>query len=355
MIFRFSRFLHAWGGITLALLMLVVSLSGAFLVWKPEYVKLVLPEARQSFEPGPENLALLARQVEAQFEANDIMSFYFPTEDFALARLAVYPDHYYYLDTTGNIVAQWRGNGRFEELIYDFHHRLLLEDTGLLIVGFGAMAMVILLIAGLIAWWPTRRVWRLGILPRSSERTQLLNSHRNLGIVLILPFLLALVTGIILVFPAESEALLLEKARSTQSYSDNMMLGVDDVHGEDSGDWLPALERAAAVFPDSRIRSASFPGTFNAYRVIGLQQPGEWNSLGMNKVYIDAAEGWMDIRIDNQNLPAIEQAYNTAYPLHTGTLGNFWYKCFLTLVGLGVTMLSVLGIFSFIRRYVRTP
>ena len=329
----------------------MISLSGSLLVWKRDYLRLTIPEARVPFDPTPENLARIAERVEAGFEAHEVMAFYFPTGKLSLATLAVYPETYAYLDVEGNIVDQWQGNGRPEEWLFDLHHRLLLADTGLLIVGFGAMAMFMLMVTGVIVWWPTRRAFRLGLWPGDSSRQQLIRSHRNLGIVLALPFTLVLVSGVILVFPAQSEELLLSQARSTQEYSDRMMEGVDDIHGDGSGDWVPSFERALAVFPGARIRSVQLPTTFSYYRVIGLQQPGEWNPLGMSRVYIDAVEGYMDIRMDSQAYPAIERAYNALYPLHTGRLDAFWYRCLLTLVGLGLALLGTMGLLGFIRRY----
>ncbi len=50
-------------------------------------------------------------------------------------------------------------------------------------------------------------------------------------------------------------------------------------------------------------------------------------------------------------MPAIERAYNAVYPLHTGTLHNFFYKLYLSLVGAGVFCLSALGLVSFIKKY----
>lgn len=353
LIYRILRTLHAWVGIALALLLIVVSASGSLLLWKWDYLRLTIPEARVSFEPTPENLARIAERVEVEFESQDLMAFYFPTENFSLATLAIYPDTYVYLDVEGNLVDQWQGNSRAEEWLFDLHHRLLLADTGLQIVGLGSMALFILMLSGVIVWWPTRRAFRMRLWPADSSREQALGVHRNLGILLALPFILVVGSGIILVYPQQSEELLLGEHRLTQEYSDKMTEGLDGIQGGNSGDWLPAFERALAVFPDAHIRSVQGSGLFSAYRVIGLQQEGEWNPLGMSKVYIDGAEGHMDIRMDSQAFPAIERAYNALYPLHTGRVDAFWYKCLLTLIGLGLTLMGFMGMLAFIRRYYR--
>lgn len=350
-IFRLLRTLHAWGGVTLSLLFIVVSLTGSLLVWKSEYLLLTIPEARVEFSPTPEALSLIANAIEEQFDANDILSIQFATEQLPLTYVIMAESYFAYLDTEGNVIDQWQGNGRWEEWLYDLHHRLLLENIGLSIVGFGSMAMVILLLAGIASFWPRRKGFRHGLWPKNTSRMQLLSTHRNLGILVALPFLLTLVTGIVQVFPAQTEELLLESARSTEQYSMNMVKNLDDISGGNSGDWLPAMQRALAVFPESTIRSAQVPGDFSFYRILGLQQSEEWNPKGQSVVYIDAYEGYMDIRIDAMALPGMERIYNTAYPLHTGKIDLLWYKILLTLSGLCIFVISSVGLISFIKKF----
>lgn len=349
-VFSIARTIHAWIGAVLALLLLLVSLTGTFLVWKQEYLWLTEPAARVDFTPGPESLSRIAEAVEARF-GDDILSIQFATASLPLTYVVLADEEYAYFDSEGALVDHWRGNGRFEEWVYDLHHRLLLRDTGLTVVGFGATAVLAVVVLGLFTFWPFRRAFRRGLVPASLQRDELRSSHRNLGVILALPFVVTLVTGIVLAFPQQTEALLLEELRRTQEYSDAMMINLDEIHGGDSGDWLPAMQRALDVFPGAAIRSAQVPGAFAYYRIIGLQQPGELNMKGMSLVYIDAEEGYMDVRIDAQNLPAVERVYNSAYPLHTGRMDELWYRVLLTLVGAGVFLLSLAGLTSFIKQF----
>lgn len=343
------RNLHAWGGLTLALLLMLSSATGSLLVWKEDYVKLTIAEARADFVPTPASLAQIAAAVEAQFDRNEVFNIQFATTEFPLTKVALLDTNYAYLDITGKVVDQWHMNERPEEWLYDLHHRLLLDDLGLTIVGLAAMALVVLVILGLMAFLPLRRHFSLQVLPRSLKRRELVSCHRNLGILVALPLLLTLLTGIVLAFPFQVEDVFLSDIRRTQEYSDAMVVGIDDITGEGTGDWLPAFERTLAVFPGSTIRSATVPGSFSLQRVIGVQQPGEWNRNGTSHVYIDAELGYMDLRIDSTGFPAIERAYNAAYPLHTGKTGSLLYKLFLTLVGIGVFCLGLFGLVSFIK------
>jgi len=346
---KIIRTLHAWGGLTLALLLILSSVTGTLLVWKEDYVKLITPAAQVEFEPTPATLAPIAEAVEAQFTNEDVLNIQFATAEFPLTRVTLYDTNYAYLDVQGNIVDQWHMNDRFEEWLYDLHHRLLLDNLGLTIVGLAAMALVILVILGIITFVPLRRHFSKGILPNSLTRVGLINSHRNLGIVIALPLLLTLVTGITLAFSFQVEDMFLEELRRTQEYSDAMVVGIDSITGEGTGDWEPAFERVLAVFPGATIRSTSVPSGFSLHKVIGVQQPGQWNRTGTSHVYIDSDMGYMDLRIDSSGFPLVERIYNAGYPLHTGKTGSLLYKLFLTFVGIGVALLSIMGLTSFIK------
>jgi uncharacterized iron-regulated membrane protein len=77
------------------------------------------------------------------------------------------------------------------------------------------------------------------------RRPFLLKAHRNLGILVALPFLLSIVTGIVLALPGWIDSRL-EPMRRTQAYSDAMVVGIVRIDAT----VLPTLERAFnAAYP----------------------------------------------------------------------------------------------------------
>lgn len=345
---KLLRTVHAWGGAALALLMMLVAFTGALLVWRLDYVRLAIPEARVQYQPTVESLAAITSAVETKFGADDLRQIDYPTAAFPLGRVTLADSRYAYVDVHGKVVAEWQGNGRWEELLYDLHHRLLLEDLGLAIVGYSALAMIVLLVAGAATFWPLRRGFRAGLWPKGAALRHLRGAHRNVGIVIALPLLLSLVTGVILAFPEQAQRLLLEPLRP-DNYGESFGEQLDTISGPGTGDWLPALQRAAKAFPGAAIRSAQFANQASDNRIIGLQQAGELSPQGLNKVYIEAREGYMDVRIDNQSLPFHERAFNAAYPLHTARFDNLGYKLLLTASGLLVAFASALGLLGFVK------
>lgn len=340
------RKVHAWGGLLLGLFLIVNCITGSLLLWKHEYLAWVIPQAKIDFVPTVSRLAEIASAAESQFDPNDILQIRFATPGFPLTKVFLNGTDYAYLDSSGQIVARWHENERFEEWLYDLHHRLLLGNTGLMVTGTVAALALFLVLLGIYLYMPFTRQFGKGFWPQSSNRLALLLSHRNLGIVIALPLMLTLLTGVTLAFPAQLERLLLEETRLTEEYSNSLVEGLDEDFGAGKGNWLPAMERALATFPGGVIRSAQVPNSFSTYRIIGIQQPGDWNPLGMSRVYIDADGGYMDIRIDSSRLPLRERSLNQAYPLHTGTVGGLLYRLWLTFLGFSAACIAGLGVWS---------
>jgi uncharacterized iron-regulated membrane protein len=347
---QIARQVHGWAGAVLALYVLVIGLSGTLLLWKPAYLRLTIPEARADFEPTPEALAAIAADVERRYEDRNILQIQFPTENLALTKIVLADTRYAYVAADGEVIDEWFRNERFEEWLYDLHHRLLLGDTGLRLTGTAGLVLLVLVVLGVTAYWPLRRGFGRGLWPRRAARPVLLRAHRNIGILIALPFLLSIATGVLLAFPGWVEDRL-EPIRRTDAYNAAMLEGLDDISGAGTGDWLPTMQRALASFPEGLIRTATVPSAFSSYRVIGIQQPGDWHPLGSSQVYIDAPEGYMDVRIDATRLPAVERAMNAVYPLHTGRLDSLPYSLLLTASGLGLIAASVFGLTGFTRRF----
>lgn len=352
-VFRVARTCHAWAGAALSLLLVLIASTGALLVWKDDYLRLTIPAARAEFDPTPANLARIAEAADATFEPNTVLFMDFPTRGFGLATVMLWEDEFAYLDVDGDVVARWPLNGRFEDWLFDLHHRLLLGTTGLYVAGFAGLATAILVLAGAIAFWPMRRAFKLGPALRGADRPSALLSHRNIGIVAALPVILAVTTGASLAFPDTSRDVFLSPLRGDFSYSEAFSDGLDDLTGAEVAGWEAALTRAQASFPDAEIVATTWPDATPPYRIIYLKQPGEWHPQGATRVYIDAREGWMDIRIDAKTLPWEEDAYNALYPIHTASFGGLLYKLYATATGLALAALGLLGAWAFLRRWVK--
>jgi len=350
MIFSFLRSVHAWGGFLLSILILLVSITGTLLVWKREFLWVTIPQVRVDYTVTPASATAITLAAERAFGQDQVLLVAFGSQNLALNKVYLYDQSYAYLDMQGAVIDKWHLNGRPEEWLYDLHHRLLLSDTGLLIVGLAGLALLCLIPTGLIIWWPTRKNFRLSLWVRGLRRHQLLQTHRNLGIIAAVPIMVSLVTGVILTFPDQAQEIMVYPFTQSESYNELYVTNLDTISGPGTGDWLAAFTRAQASFPNAIIRSASPPVFVGSHRVIAMQKENDWHQGGLNRVYIDSSEGYMDMRLDASQVPISERLYNLSLPLHTGNIGSLAYKIALTLFGLSLFTLSLLGLTSFVKK-----
>ena len=85
----------------------------------------------------------------------------------------------------------------------EFHDHLLGERTGLLVNGIGAMTVALMLITGLVLWWPRRGYWlrSITIRTRVSSRRFIRELHYALGFWLLIFIVIWVITALYFAFP----------------------------------------------------------------------------------------------------------------------------------------------------------
>jgi len=85
----------------------------------------------------------------------------------------------------------------------EFHDHLLAGRTGLLVNGIGAMIVALMLITGLVLWWPRRGQWLRSITvhTRVSGRLFIRELHNVLGFWLLTFIVIWVMTGLYFAFP----------------------------------------------------------------------------------------------------------------------------------------------------------
>lgn len=146
--------LHLWGGLVLGLYIVVISLSGSAVVFRRELSRWLVPRDKDFSDGLP---------------------------------LAI----------------------RLMEWCVDLHDNLLAGTLGRKINGAAAVAVTVLVLTGLILWWPGSKRWRRSLIVPRPSRTRRFTWHLHsaLGIWSIVLMLGWCVTAIYFAFPAPFEAL----------------------------------------------------------------------------------------------------------------------------------------------------
>ncbi|MGJ8623437.1 MAG: PepSY-associated TM helix domain-containing protein [Yoonia sp.] len=343
---RFVRQIHKWFGAILALFLIVIAMSGTALIWKDVYLRLVFAQPVQTIDV--ETVTYIALAAERAFGIEGINTASLNASAH-LARLSLVDGKAAYMALDGAVLDIWEENGRPEDWLLDLHHRFLSGTRGLYVAGTVGLTALGLIFLGLISYWPARRGWRHGLVPRGTARPSLRAAHRNSGAVLAAPLFILIFAGVVLTFPATARAIFLWGS-DPDIYGEAFADGVDDLEGRDEATWPRAILRAAKVFPDGEITGLVWPIGGNERQIL-IRDAGEWNTSGNSSVQITVPDGYMDLRIAAAELPVGARAYNLMAPLHRSELGGWIYKILQSMLGLGLVWLGGLGLTSFVRSF----
>ena len=322
--------------------MLSISLTGCLLIWKPEYLWLTIYQARETQNHDSGFIVDAIESIENHHPRGSIKLIQIFSEDLALHKVFLSNQQYAWHDQRGDLVQKCGSKQRIEDWLLDLHHRFLLGNAiGLNIAGFGGLLLIPLILIGLFIWWPRRRFLKIGVMPKSIRHGSLIGSHGNLGFLSIIPILIVSISGVILVYPMQARNFLLPKANNS------LLVSSVESHAPPITNWSDRLATASSLYPQSRIRWVS-PATEKYPNVsVGLQQAQAWNRMGNTTLsFID------DALTSNQNALTRSTAVRLmdfTFPLHVGKL-DLWYRLLLTLFGLSLGSVSLLGLASYIRR-----
>ena len=103
--------------------------------------------------------------------------------------------------------------------LYNLHYTLLFGETGTVIIGYMGLAALILLLSGLLAWWPKQGQWgkSLNFKARSSTVGLLYDWHKVLGLISFIPLFVLIATGVMLALPKETNSILSQLLEPVQS------------------------------------------------------------------------------------------------------------------------------------------
>lgn len=336
------RLIHAWAGAVLALLLVVLGLTGSLLVLKEDWIRLTVPQARAEVAATPQALGAAAEALE-RARPGEIR-----TIAFAGPHLGVHKLYFRKAETEGyaaadgEVLTEWTGPTRVEAFVFDLHHYLLAGEAGMIVAGVAALAGAVLAVTGLIVWAPAWRSFAGRMWPRSSRRRDLLSAHRDLGIVFAAPVFVFCLTGGAIVFNEQTKALL------SAIFPHQPQEVFAPPPGRGDVDWPKALAAAQAAFPQAQLRMASWPAQPGDPVSIRMKLPAEWHSNGRTVVKIDPASSTVLEATSAQGLGTAARISNALYPIHAAFVGGRLYDLVTFLSGLALAAMGGFGLWSFV-------
>ncbi len=334
---------HRWLGGLVGLGLAVLGLTGAALLWKPWWAG-VAQDPR--VPTGAETLAIIAGA--EKIGARNVT---LPSSEFGVAQAGLGEGAGAYIAHDGTLLARWGSSwDRPETFLFDLHHHLLISETGELITGWLGIAAAAFTLTGLILWWPTRRTFRLKALPARMTRPAVIRHHRDIGVVLALPILLAGLTGAMMVLKPLGNAVFAPLSPSGEVAA--WQAKPDLPKNTLAADWPKLLATAHARFPDGATRMIIWPREPGDPVTIRMRRPQEWHPNGRTTLSL-TGDGTVLAARDAPAAPLAVRANNALYPLHSARMADsamaLPLRIVMTLAGLGLALLGSLAVVTFWR------
>lgn len=340
---KFVDLLHRWLGGLLGLVLMVLGLSGTILLHKEEWIG--LPHAGDPRLADPVALGQLAQRLLAEADGGE--SIVFASDRFGLVQLRE-GEAGLYAAQTGETVARWASQWERPELwLFDLHHHLFAGDTGETIIGIAGLSALLFVVTGTIMWWRTRRTFRLRLWPKRMSGPAIRMQHRDLGIVAAPLLFLVALTGTMMIFrpvagvvlaPLSAPKAIEADLKSPKFAAGPLATGLN---------WQQIVITAHQSYPDAQIRILALPRKAGDPVTVRMKRAAEWLPNGRTMLWFDPATGRLLASRDALEMQPGTQAFNMAYPLHAGKVGGLSYRLLLTLVGLALTILGSLSVWSF--------
>ncbi len=355
--------LHLYSGLAIGLLALVVGLSGAALVYAPEF------EMGAPAGPGPRlPLPVLAAKILDNYPGYALRGVRFDaqqnaTEFHVHARTATpgkAADLHLAVDpASGAVQREVNRKAGFWHWMRELHHNLLAGKAGRIGNGIGAALLLFLCLSGIVIWWPGPKLWRKRLTIASGTGWKRWNwdLHNALGFWMAGALAFFSFTGVYFAFPhAVQDAVryLTASPRPLQKHD----IPLPQASRLDAAPLDALLRAARRAVPGARIAQLKLPhGPLEPVEV-RLKTPFDLHRDGNNKVFLDPrtaavlhVQRFSALSAGNRFLAVIEPLHMARFMspgLDSLLLRSFWIAA-----GLAPGILFLSGFFMWWNRVAR--
>lgn len=368
---KWSSKLHLWLGLSVGIIVFIVSLTGTLYVFKDEIQNSLRKEAIyvQKSSTSPLSIAVLKEKVslelnekyplstvEISLDKNKSYRFsyyeknkkgwnYF--EEFKINKL-VYVDQY-----SGKILAVYDEKYSFFNILKYIHWSLLLNsEWGKYVVGIPTVVFIFMLITGIVLWWPNNKKARKGRFWFSWENVKTwkrknYDLHNVLGFYASFFALLISITGIYFAYPYVKNTFNLVLSGSLEQPKEKDIKSPDSLMVKNASVYDLTAQQTRKLYPTS----SSFRIPLNGKNKKGKELKNipvtiygeEGRFSERNALIFDKYSGKLLAEKPHQKLSNAEKYANANYDIHTGSYFGLFGKILWFITGLICTSLPVTG------------
>ncbi|KMQ69671.1 peptidase [Chryseobacterium sp. FH2] len=370
---KWSAKLHLWFGLSVGIIVFIVSLTGTMYVFKDEIQGAIRKDAMyvkpETVTPTPLPIEILKEKV--SLEANE--KYPISSLEIPLDRNKSYEFLYYEKDKkgwnyfqeikvfksvyvnqyTGEILAIYNEKYDLFPILKSIHWSLLLKaDWGKYVIGIPVVLFIIMLITGIILWWPRNKKMRKGRFSFDWKNVKTwkrknYDLHNVLGFYASFIALLISLSGIYFAYPWVKNVFNFTLSGSLELPKEKEIKSPDSLLAKNNSVFDIAVQETKKLYPES----SGFRVPLNGKNKKGkelknipvsvYQQDGRFSER--NQLTFDKYSGKLLSNKPHQQLNNAEQYANANYDIHTGSYFGLFGKIIWFLTGLICTSLPVTG------------
>lgn len=351
---------HAWGGITAGFILVIVSLTGALLVFEEELDVWLNPALFDYAEVGQPLLSygqIEQKLQEARPDWTIQTMVRFPNRNDALyvfvkekRQVQVIVNPY-----TGSIAGERIYKYTIMGVIRNLHRTLLIPVVGRYIVGLSSLICVILMITGLRLWIPDKLKQlkaRLGIRLDAGKRRINYDLHNSIGLYLSPVITLIALTGVMITFSTIVLGfLVLLSFEPPQSIASILHHHSTPIEGQAPLDLDTLVQRVEQQIGAGHIQVITFPHDSLHTYDLNITEPSILVTGNRYLAYADQYTGALVFTTNTKRLQLGRIYLNWVTPLHYGTFGGLPTRILALLGALATTFLFISGFYIWYGRW----
>lgn len=370
---KWSAKLHLWFGLSVGIIVFIVSLTGTMYVFKDEIQNQLRKDAiyvqEETITEQPLSIVVLREKVtleinekfpissvEIPLDKNKSYEFLYYEKDkkawnyFDEVKInkLVYVNQY-----TGEILGIYNEKYDLFPILKSIHWSLLLKtDWGKYVVGIPVVLFIIMLITGIILWWPKNKKMRKGRFSFDWKNVKTwkrknYDLHNVLGFYASFIALLMSISGIYFAYPWVKNAFNLTLSGSAELPKEKEIKSPDSLLAKNNS----VFDLTAAETRKLYSTSSSFRIPLNGKNKKGKELKnipvsvyGEEGKFAIrNQLAFDKYSGKLLSNKPHQELNNAEKYANANYDIHTGSYFGLFGKIIWFITGLICTSLPVTG------------